>query len=454
MNKKNFIIIIFIFLFISTAQARIFIIDNSSVSKLTKICKEASGGDVIYFHNGIYNIHFPIIKCKGNSKAYITIAPYPGDEVTIRSNWIIKGNYLLIKGLNFKGYAEKIKYKNVISSWWNPPKKYKITGLLIKGHHITIKNNAIGCYPGAGIKVTGHSDYIKIYHNIIYNNAWWSTGGTGGLVVKNIIQFDGTNKRKIDISNNLIFSNESRIISHVFQKGFVKLVIDEGESILIQQRDDVVKKGAKKGLYYGRYLIKYNLILFNGKGASLNKADNIDFIANTLYANGTTATNPNATGIRGNHTNNDTFMDNTIGCIRGGKAFSIQGKRNIFKNNYVNCVQTPPIKGVYRINKLFRNPEKLDFYNILFKDRANKLLKSFNNMLKNFNIKIKPTNYKVNLNDEIKKIIATIPKNKNTKIYYNKNKIEIFNIDRKEIKYMPKNLILELPKKHKAIYNN
>jgi hypothetical protein len=443
MSIKKFFIPALISFFTIVIHAKIFTVNSSSVSKLSQICRNAIGGDKIYLRSGIYTNHFPIIKCSGNSKAVITIAPYPGEKVTIRSNWIIKGNYLLIEGLNFKGFAEKIKYKDVISSWWNPPKKYKVTGLLIKGHHITLRNNAIGCYPGAGIKVTGYSDYINIYHNMIYNNAWWSTGGTGGLIVKNIIQSDNTNKRKVDISNNLIFSNESRIISHVFQKGFVKLIIDEGESILIQQRDDAVKKGAKKGLYHGRYLIKNNLILFNGKGASLNKADNIDFIANTLYSNGSTATNPNATGIRGNHTNNDTFINNVIGCIRGGKAFSIKGKRNIFKNNYVNCIQTPPINGVYRINKLFRIQDKLNFYNYIFKDRANRLLKSFKKMLENYNIKVKPTNYKVDLHNEIKKIIDTIPKNKKTKIYNDKNKIKIFHIDRKGYKNMPKNLILK-----------
>ena len=424
--KKLLILSIFFGILI----AKEYEITPQHIHRLKKICQKIKPGDEIILKGGIYNKKFPVITCSGSSKADVTIKAKKNEKVTIKKGWEIKASYLTIKNLNFKGNNNSLNYKKVIKHWWNPTPKMRKSGLLIEGSHITLENNIIGNFPGVGVKFKGKSDYLTINHNIIYNNAWWTTGGTGGLVIKNIHQTDNSKKVKIKIINNLFFANESRIISHVFKKGFAKMVIDEGESFLIQQKDDASKKGAKSGKYNGRYLVKNNLILYNGKGSSLNKADNIDLIANDFYCNGTTATSKKAGGIRGNNTNNDNFIDNAIQTCADKKAISVKGKNNHFINN--------------KTGKIYKDPQHLNFYNIYFKNRANKLFESFKPMLNKYKIKVKPTNYKVNLTKEINDIIALIPKKANTKIIRQKNKIIIKNINNSNIKGLKKNFVLKL----------
>jgi len=425
-------------------EATTYTITPNNPQEFKKICKLARAGDTIYLRGGTYTEHFPKIKCKGDG-GYIYIQSYPGEVATIRTPWHIKGNYLDISGLNFKGYNKDITYNQVIKQWWNPGKDIKQRGLLIEGHHINLHDNAIGMFPSNGVKFKGKSDYLNIKHNIIYNNAWWSTGGTGGLIVKNIHQIDDSKATKVYIENNLLFGNESRIYSHVFKKGFSKLVIDEGESFLIQQKEDPRKKGSVAGHYEGKYLVKGNIILYNGKGTSLNKANRVSFEANTLYCNGTTANSINAGGVRANHSNNDYFLENVVESCRDYKAFSVIGNNNVFKENYAKSTTQEPIKGVKLVSKLFRDPQHLDFYNSYFKDRANRTLDSFKPMLSKYNIEVKATNYKVDYQKQREDIISLIPKTANTTITRTKDRVIIKNLDNRGIKGLDKDFILKIP---------
>jgi len=309
-----------------------------------------------------------------------------------------------------------------------------------------LHDNAFGYFPSNGVKFKGKSDYLNISHNIIYNNAWWSTGGTGGLIVKNIHQIDNSKATKVRIENNLLFGNESRIYSHVFKKGFSKLVIDEGESFLIQQKEDPRKKGSVAGHYNGRYLVRGNIILYNGKGTSMNKANNVDFVANTLYCNGTTANSINAGGVRANRSNNDRFLQNAVESCKNNKAFSVKGSGNIFKDNYAKSTSQEPIRGVRLVKHLFKDPRHLNFYNQYFGDRANRTLRTFRTMLQKYNIRIKPTNYRVNYEQQREDVIANIPKTANTKIIRTQDKVIIRNLDNRGIKGLDKDFVLKLPK--------
>ena len=428
----------------SSLLAATYTVTPDTVSNLKKICKKVLPGDKVYFRGGEYRNRFPRITCSGSAKGDVTLTAYPRETVLIRSSIIIKANYLRIERLHFKGNSQDLTYNDAITQWWHPSKTIRQAGLLIEGHHITLKNNAIGLYPASGVKFKGKSDYLTIEHNIIYNNAWWSTGGTGGLIVKNIHQTDSSKATKVHIENNLFFGNESRIISHVFKKGFCTLTIDEGESFLIQQKDDPTKKGAKSGHYEGRYLVKNNLILFNGKGTSLNKADHIDVVANTLYCNGTTACNTSAAGIRGNKTSHDTFIDNAVETCKNGIAYSIKGKDNRFKNNFAKSAKPKPMPGIMYVDTLFRNPRQLDFFSKAFGNRANKVLDSFKPMLLRYGIKVKPTGYRVDLEEQIATIVASIPKTDKTMIRRYPDRIVINHIDNRNIKNLPETFVLRL----------
>jgi len=435
-------ILIFLILNLVLLNAQKYNIYPNNVKQIKEICSNIEGGDIIYLREGIYN-YIPNIKCSGNSKKFVKISAYPNEKVIIKDSVRINGNYLIISNLNLKGNSESLNYDEVISQWWNPSKEINKNGLIVEGHHIIIRNNTIGYFPASGLRVTNNSDYITIHHNIIYNNAWWATSGTGGIIVKNIYQLDNSTKRKIKITKNLIFSNESRIFSHVFSKGFSKLTIDEGESFLIQQDDDPRNTKAKFGNYNGRFLVKNNIILYNGKGSSLNKANNIDMIENFLYCNGTTASSINAGGIRGNNTNNDLFKNNLIEVCQDKIGFSVTGYNNYLLNNHIKSTTQKFLPGLIIESKLFENPKKLNFYNKISKNKANIILNSFHKMLTQNNIIIKPTNYKVDYKKQINDIIELIPQNANTKINKYPNKIEILNIDNKNINNLPNNFTLE-----------
>lgn len=433
----KYFILFLLFASLEAAQFNLYPQDNPQ--KIKKICIKARGGDTIYFNEGIYTKKFPKIKCSGKKGAPILITAKEGAKVTIRSPWIVKGEYLQISHLNFKGGGENLRYDDVIKQWWNPGKELRQNGLLIVGHHITLKDNAIGCFTASGVKFKGKSDYIQIDHNIIYNNAWWSTGGTGGLIIKTIHQIDNKKTAKIKITNNLFFGNESRIFSHVYKKGFSKLVIDEGESFLLQQKEDANKKGARNGHYSGRYLVRNNLILYNGKGTSLNKVDRVDLVRNYLYCNGTTATSVKAGGIRGKNTNYDTFINNYISSCKNKMAVSVIGKHNTFKNNIVKSKIQKPIPGVKIVDRVFTDPKHLDF-----NPEANKLLRSFQPLLKRYDIKIKPTGYIVDTEKQIEDIIRLIPKKKGIVIKRVEDKIIIKNIDNRGIKDLGRSFVLKL----------
>ena len=420
-------------------EAREFQLYPQDVKRIKKICKVARGGDVIYLNSGVYRDRFPQIKCSGSEGAPITITAKKGAKVTIRSSWRVKGNYLTIANLNFRGYSDSLNYSSVIKQWWRPTRSLRQKGLLINGHHIIVKDNAIGYYVASGVKFKGGCDYITVDHNIIYNNAWWTTGGTGGLIMKTIEQIDHSKATKVKIVNNLFFGNESRIFSHLFKKGFSKLVIDEGESFLLQQKEDSNKKGAKSGHYEGRYLVKNNLILYNGKGSSLNKVQRVDFVHNYLYCNGTTANNIAAGGIRGNHTSYDNFLDNFISSCGNRLAVSVVGEHNFFKGNIAKSKTQKPMVGLKLVDKVFNDPENLDF-----NSDANRVLASFQKILHRYNIEVKPTGYIVDKAKQVEDIIRFIPKKADTVIKRYKDRVEIKNIDNRGIKWLGDNFILKI----------
>ena len=228
------------------------------------------------------------------------------------------------------------------------------------------------------------------------------------------------------------------------------MVIDEGYSFLIQEADDAAKKGAKRGNYNGTYIAKNNLILFNGKGLSINKANNVELIQNFLYCNGTTASSPKAAGIRINKGSSKvSIINNGVETCNKGIAYSIATKHAYLENNYAKTQVHIPIEGVEYVDKLFENPRKLDFRSPYFGNKAARLLASFKPLLRRYHIKLKPTHYRVNLHRQINDIIKYAPKTSKTKIIKKGDAIYLYNLNNRGIKSLKRNYILYLhhPKK-------
>ena len=428
-----------------------FILAPHNFSHINKVCQAAHGGDRIVLRGGIYKEVPRRIHCQGEKGSYLTITSYKDEKPIITKGVRLKGAWLRIEGLAFEGNSDTLGYDEVIRHWWRPTKAMRNFGLFVQGHHILIQNNVFGHFPAYGLKITGKSDYITIEHNIIYDNAWWSTGGTGGLVIKNIHQIDAKRTKKIQVVRNLFFGNESRIISRVFAKGFATMVIDEGESFLIQERDDAAKHGAKRGHYDGIYEVRGNLILFNGKGSSINKAENVQLVANDLYCNGTTATSPQAAGIRVNkESRRIEVRDNAVQTCGDGIAYSIKAKEARLHNNYAKSEVKIPLPGVTYVQRLYRDPAHLDFSNPHFGQRANELLASFAPLLRRYAITVAPTRYRVDLQKQIEDIVRYVPRTPATRIERFEDRIEIHNIDNRGIKGLGSDFILRL-KRSKAL---
>ena len=436
--------ILFLFLiFPITLFAKTFTLTPESFLSINKVCKEASGGDTIYLKGGSYTTAPHKITCAGNKHRYLTLTAYPGETPVIRKGWRVKGKWLHFQGLHFVGGNRSLNYQKVIDQWWHPGKALHQSGLHLEGKHLLVEDSAFGYFPSSGLKVTGNSDYITIRHNIIYNNAWWTTGGTGGLVIKNIHQADSLPKAKIKIEDNLFFGNESRIISHVFGKGFTSMVIDEGYSFLIQEEDDARKKGAKSGFYNGKYLARDNLILFNGKGLSINKADKVILENNTLYCNGTTATNPKAAGIRVNNASRDIrIINNAVETCGKGIAYSVPTGRVQLIHNYAKSNTKIALPGVTWLERLFEDPRHLNFKRVYQENGNANPFARFAALIERYGIMVKPTGYRVDLNRQIRDIIARIPRRPGTTVVRRNDKIVIDHLDNRGIKGLGERYLL------------
>ncbi len=305
------------------------------------LCKDQNGvaktfarKTTFYYRGGVYhNPDFgqnitkhksrPAIICNGKSKAEpLIIKPWGNEKPKIKFDspygLQVTGNNIILEDFEIEGMSQEITYDQAVGAWWTGGSRFNGLGLSVAGEGVTIRNNIIHDTPGAGINSKPKTvvDDMTIENNIIFNASWWSTGGTTAL---GIVGSDGASDTpgapskiaRIKIRDNLVFSSESRIFSHVFSKGFSHLVIDEGSSMLLKQF-----KGKYKGSYDQGFLVRNNFFLFNGKGVSLRWRD-IRLLNNTLYNNGTTITGA-AGGLRSNAGKQLTLTGNAVFVDRPG----------------------------------------------------------------------------------------------------------------------------------------
>jgi len=304
---------------------------NSPLADVSELCGKNGAvlkGKTIYYRGGVYsNPDFgtgttvkhksrPALTCSGTEANPLKIQPWGEEQVKIKFDSAygvqIAGNHVRYSGFEIEGVSQDIKLEQAIDVWWDSTNYFNGQGLNVQGVDVEISNNVIHDVPGAGINTKGNAtvDRLKIHNNIIFNASWWSAGGTTALGIvganqkKGVPVFEGSNVG-IEITDNLIFSSESRIFSHVFSKGFSNLTVDEGSTMLLKQ-----DKGDKVGTYKKGFLVKNNFFLFNGKGTSM-RWNNIQIIGNTFYNNGTTMKGSGA-GVRSSEATDMTIKNNII----------------------------------------------------------------------------------------------------------------------------------------------
>lgn len=275
--------------------------DGSAVAPLLSLVeagRRVQPGDTIYMRGGDYfNDGFgTAFEGRRNNLARFTTQASPAQPITLR-NWgneyprlisdvnglsVANARHWTIEGLELMGTNQQLSREISLANWWvTSDASNRIQGrgiALNNSFHITIRNCVVHDFSGAGISNNGGA-YVLLENNLIYNNVWWSTAGSHGFANSKPETDDNadTSSFKIIMRGNLLFTNQSLMISHVFSKGVVKLEIDEGNGMHMQNN---------AGLFFGRFLAENNLAFFNGKaGLGLNTVNGSVIRNNSFWNN-------------------------------------------------------------------------------------------------------------------------------------------------------------------------
>lgn len=186
-----------------------------------------------------------------------------------------------LQGLELQGLNPSLNEQNSLALWWETgtaANQILGRGIALNGsYEIDIVDCIVHDFPGAGISNNNGAD-IRISDSLIYDNTWWSYSGSHGIANSKPVSRDADPDRfKIRFERNLVWGNQSSMISHVFSKGVVKMEIDEGNGLHMQNN---------AGEFVGRMLAEGNLVLYNGKaGLGLNTIDGSRIVNNSFYQN-------------------------------------------------------------------------------------------------------------------------------------------------------------------------
>ena len=378
-------------------------------------------GDTVFVHQGTYyNSDFNdgdiwdgdnlfTLTANGNPNNYIVIMPYPGDQVTLKSDaryniLVNNSSYIKIIGFELEGIANDITQTMADNAWGlykdsngnihdlavelgidindpslrgtviskpvlqniHKPDYYVGHGLICRNsHHIVFKDNKIHDFPGSGLRAD-KSDYVEIIQNEIYHNTYWTTAGVGALTIaasKDLPTNDTFSGVKTKILKNNVHDNENRLISWNPGKNFISMVIDEGSGIFLTRNADTY--------HNGYILIANNLSVKNGaSGIVIHKTDRVVVEFNSTYYNGTT-NDGKPGGITFNSVNTATIRNN-IAYARpdhyamgknGGSITGVTITNNIIYNENGNepVYHNIPNSGFVITNPLFTNPANNQF---------------------------------------------------------------------------------------------
>lgn len=340
---------------------------------LDRAARLATPGTTIFMRGGLYrnadygqpfagrtSMNVARITTSGTASAPITLRPNGNEIVKIESDvngiMFANANYWVVENLDIQGSRAALDYDKAMADWWvDGATALDGRGIANNGsQHITLRGNIVHDFPGAGIS-SNDADWITVSGNIIYNNGWWTTAGTHGVANSKLLTTDpaSANDEKIVIENNLVFANQSLIISHVFSKGLVALVLDEGNGLHLQNNG---------GGYAGRARVEGNVVLFNGKGGlGLNTIDRVTVRNNVFYRNARVVDlaelviqSSTLDGASGN-----LFQPRT-------ERATIRDFQRSFANIGSNATTGTPRDGgdypsVVRLSTVFRDPAALDF---------------------------------------------------------------------------------------------
>lgn len=312
------------------------------------------------------------ITCSGTAPAPLQVRPWPGQHTVIGSDGgiaiSIDGNHVDLRDFEVAGVNHQITLDQALADWWLGSKYFNGNGIVVNGYGVTVADNVVHDVPGAGIDTNAGADGAQILDNLVYDVCWWSTKGTAGISLVGINDSGVAGLPQIRVSGNIVLRAESRIVSHVFAKGFVTMDIDEGSSILVKSAGDPTNPAATVGTYSRGFDISANLFAWNGKGASL-RAPGITFAHNTMVQNGTTMASTGA-GIRASDATDLRILHNAVDAVAGKYSVDVAPDpaiitacdHNLFRDGFSNpdeCL--PPGNDNAAVTRLFADPVGADF---------------------------------------------------------------------------------------------
>ena len=232
-----------------------------------------------------------------------------------------------------------------------------ITRDAISPTNINYPNNIVidGCiisnFSGGGI-VSQYADYVTIQWNIIYDCAWYTCYAASGISVAQGVDPANTYKGyKTIVRNNIVYGNKT-LVKWISTRNY-----SDGNGIIADLNHNVPNEGLQVVDDYDGKTLFQNNICYNNGGAGLSavSANNVNFIGNTVYKNGTRPQNKGgayANLAYGYDSQNNRVINNIV-VAQGSPCFQANGSNpNSFTTNniYFNGSST------YGTNDIYADP--------------------------------------------------------------------------------------------------
>jgi len=190
--------------------------------------------------------------------------------------------------------------------------------------------------------------------------------------------------------------------------------------------------------YNGKYLIKDNLILFNGKTGVINLAKDVNLTNNSYYNNGGAT---KQSGFRISHTNNLDISNNAVESNISNTIIYSRDKLSTNVNivhNYVKGVVTKNnafVQGINVVSSIFKDPANFDFSIVSSLTQnigaSSAVIEKIKGKIALYNIAVQRIHMDVNKTAQTKYIVDTAPGNIDCSHYndVNNSYVLVTNID-------------------------
>lgn len=263
--------------------------------------KPLRAGDTLYIRGGTWTQQLDLMETSGTSSAWIKIAGYPGETVTIRYAEPLVGGYGPIKARGTRGY---FIFENFVLDGINMPAR---TGWQIdsKNHHFILRNLEIKNFRYNGVYTAGND--IQVINCKIHDNKPPSSSGYFYGIYAN----RGSN---LLIQGNHVYNNSGGGL-HLYPGPLSNPVV---------RNNSIHNNNYQSGSAVG------GIILY---GSSSSSISNAKIYNNLVYRNGTSSSG-NASGIRLVSTTGTKVWNNTVYANKTyGLQISSGNSSTVVQNN-------------------------------------------------------------------------------------------------------------------------